>query len=265
VGHVPLHGSFFVSIFNDGGYAMNLKGLASYCQECGACAAKNAAASGDDRLVDFIVGEVLKSLGPDAETAPGSATPAIPLGVSNRHMHISEKTLRQIFGPGASLEAYRDLFQPGEFASNQTVTIVGPKMRAIQSVRILGPLRKYDQVEMSLTDAIGIGISPPIRNSGDLKGASPLTIVGPAGSVFIPECAIIANRHAHMPSKDAEKFGVRDGDFIKVRIGGEKGTLFENVLVRVNDAWNLQLHLDTDDANAANVRCLTSAEFTGKA
>jgi putative phosphotransacetylase len=132
-------------------------------------------------------------------------------------------------------------------------------------VRILGPLRKYDQVELSLTDAIGIGISPPIRNSGDLKGASPLTVVGPAGSVFIPECGIIANRHAHMSSKDAGRFGVGDGDCIRVRIGGEKGTVFENVLVRVNDAWRLQLHLDTDDANAADVRCSTTAEFAGKA
>jgi putative phosphotransacetylase len=264
VGHELLHGSFFVSIYT-GRVAMNLKGLASYCQECGACAAKNATAAGDERLVDLIVDEVLKSLDPGAGASSVLEASAIPLGVSNRHMHISEETLRLIFGPGAELDVYRELFQPGEFASNQSVTIVGPKMRAIQNVRILGPLRKYDQVELSLTDAIAIGISPPIRNSGDLRGASPLTVVGPAGSVFIPECAIIANRHAHMPSRDAGRFGVKDGDCIKVRIGGEKGTLFENVLVRVNDAWRLQLHLDTDDANAANVRCRTTAEFAGKA
>lgn len=243
---------------------MNLKGLASYCQECGACAARNAAGTEDNRLVDFIVDEVLKSLGNENRPASRPAAPVIPLGVSNRHMHISEGTLRRIFGPGAALDVYRDLYQPGEFASNQTVTIVGPKMRAIQNVRILGPLRQYDQVELSLTDAIGIGISPPVRNSGDLKGAAPLTVVGPEGSVFLPECAIIANRHAHMPSADAGAFGIVDGDFIKVRIGGEKGTVFEKVLVRVNDAWRLQLHLDTDDANAANVRCHTSAEFDGK-
>jgi len=249
---------------------VNLKGLASYCQECGACAAKRGSCGRtdpDDVLVDRIVDEVLKSAGEGAGVAsdfPGSGIPRIPLGVSNRHMHIRKETFTAIFGADASLDVYRELFQPGEFASNQVVTIVGPKMRAIQNVRILGPFRNYDQVELSLTDAIGIGISPPVRNSGDLKDASPLTVVGPAGSMFIPRCAIVANRHAHMPSNDALAFGVKEGDFVRVRIGGEKTTVFENVLVRVNDDWKLQLHLDTDDANAANVRCLTAVEFAGK-
>jgi putative phosphotransacetylase len=249
---------------------VNLKGLASYCQECGACAAKRVSCGrtdGDDALIDRIVDEVLKSMGTDSANAPdfpASGIPGIPLGVSNRHMHVRKETFGAIFGPNAGLDVYRELYQPGEFASNQVVTVVGPKMRAIQNVRILGPFRNYDQVELSLTDAIGIGISPPVRNSGDLADASPLTVVGPAGSVFVPRCAIVANRHAHMPSKDARAFGVKEGDFVRVRIGGEKGTVFEKVLVRVNDAWKLQLHLDTDDANAANVRCQTAVEFAGK-
>jgi putative phosphotransacetylase len=249
---------------------VNLKGLASYCQDCGACAAKRGSCGRtdpDEVLIDRIVDEVLKSMEEGAAGAsdiPASGIPRIPLGVSNRHMHIRKDTFAAIFGPDAKLDVYRELFQPGEFASNQVVTIVGPKMRAVQNVRILGPFRDYDQVELSLTDAIGIGISPPVRNSGDLKDASPLTIAGPAGSVFVPRCAIVANRHAHMPSADARVFGVREGDFIKVRLGGEKGTVFENVLVRINDAWNLQLHLDTDEANAANVRCRMAAEFAGK-
>jgi putative phosphotransacetylase len=249
---------------------VNLKGLASYCQDCGACAARRGScgrADADDALIDRIVGEVLKSMeaGPDgAAVSAAGGVPGIPLGVSNRHMHIKKETFAAIFGPDASLDVYRELYQPGEFASNQVVTVVGPKMRAIQNVRILGPFRNYDQVELSLTDAIGIGISPPVRNSGDLQDAAPLTVAGPAGSVFIPRCAIIANRHAHMPSNDARTFGVKDGDFVRVRIGGEKGTVFEKVLVRVNDSWKLQLHLDTDDANAANVRCRTAAEFAGK-
>jgi putative phosphotransacetylase len=179
-------------------------------------------------------------------------------------MHVREDTFHRLFGPEEKLGVFRPLYQPGEFASDKTVTIVGPKMRAIQNVRVLGPFRNYDQVELALTDAIGIGISPPVRNSGDLKGASPLTVVGPAGSVFLPECAIVANRHAHMPPSEASALGILSGDFIRVRIGGEKGTVFENVLVRVNDASRLQLHLDTDDANAANVRCQTAAEFAGK-
>ena len=243
---------------------MNIKGLASYCQECGACATEGTCRDSDDSLVDRIVDEVLKTLGKGETSETGPAQPPIPLGVSNRHMHIREDTFLHLFGTETKLDVYRELYQSGEFASNQTVTIVGPKMRAIQNVRILGPLRRYDQVELSLTDAIGIGISPPIRNSGDLAGASPLTVVGPAGSVFIPECAIIANRHMHIASSHARAFGVRDGDRVKVRIGGEKGTVFENVLVRVNDGWKLQLHLDTDDANAANVRCTVNAAFAGK-
>jgi putative phosphotransacetylase len=249
---------------------VNLKGLASYCQDCGACAARRGSCGrtdADDALIDRIVGEVLKSMdgGTDAATgSPGGGIPGIPLGVSNRHMHIRKETFGAIFGPDAALDVYRELYQPGEFASNQVVTIVGPKMRAIQNVRILGPFRSYDQVELSLTDAIGIGITPPVRNSGDLQDASPLTVAGPKGSVFVPHCAIIASRHAHMPPGDARAFGVKDGDFVRVRIGGEKGTVFEKVLVRVNDSWKLQLHLDTDDANAANVRCRTAAEFAGK-
>ncbi|NOZ61724.1 MAG: phosphate propanoyltransferase, partial [Calditrichaeota bacterium] len=105
---------------------------------------------------------------------------------------------------------------------------------------------------------------PPVRNSRDLKGAAPLTLVGPRKSIYLPECAIIANRHVHMPGDVAAQFGVKNGDFIRVRIGGAKATVFENVLVRVNDAWKLQIHLDTDDANAANVRCAMSVEFLGK-
>lgn len=246
---------------------MNAKGLASYCQECGACTAAGYGCNGscaDDSLVDLIVKEVLKSAGAPKPSEAGSPRNSVPLGVSNRHMHIREETFHRLFGKDAELGVYRDLYQPGEFASDKMVTIVGPKMRAIQNVRILGPFRKYDQVELSLTDAVGIGISPPIRNSGDLKGAAALTVVGPAGSMFIPECAIIANRHVHIPSAQATLWGVADGNFIKVRIGGEKSTLFENVLVRVNDSWKPQLHLDTDDANAANVRCNTRAEFSGK-
>jgi putative phosphotransacetylase len=243
---------------------MNARGLASYCQDCGACAARNDSPDpgGDDRLVDLIVDEVFRAFGAPADGAP--ARTGIPLGVSNRHMHLREETLRVLFGPEARLEAARPLYQPGEFAAAQTVTVVGPKMRAIQNVRILGPLRNYDQVELSLTDAIGIGISPPVRNSGDLKGAAPLTVVGPAGSVYLRECAIVASRHVHMPPDSARAFGVDDGDVIRVRIGGDKSTTFENVLVRVLEGWRLQLHLDTDDANAANVRCDVRAEFAGR-
>ena len=218
-----------------------------------------------DELIQVIVEEVVKTLKAERKVENSIKTyPKIPLGISNRHVHLTSGTFAKLFGAETPFEFYRELYQPGEFASKHLVTIVGPKMRPIQNVRILGPFRKYDQVEVSLTDAIYLGINPPIRNSGDLKGAAPLTLIGPNGSIYLEECAIIANRHIHMNSKDAEIFGVKNGDYCRVKIGGEKSVIFENVLIRVNDSWRLQIHLDTDDANAANVRCATEVEFLGK-
>jgi putative phosphotransacetylase len=216
-------------------------------------------------LIDLIVEEVKDILqkGSFSQNS-NSRFPKIPLGISNRHIHLTEKTFHTLFGDEAEFESMRPLYQPGEFASKHTLTIVGPKLRSIPSVRILGPLRKYDQVEVSLTDAIFLGINPPVTNSGSLQSAVPLTLVGPNGSVYIEKCAIVANRHIHMTNKDAEIFGVKNGDYCKVKISGEKSTIFENVLIRINDSWQLQIHLDTDDANAANVRDETYVEFLGK-
>ncbi len=216
----------------------------------------------DESLIDLIVAEVKKSL--QASGAQELNGNAIPLGVSNRHIHLTEETFKKLFGRNAEFEVMRPLYQPGEFASKHVLTIVGPKQRPISGVRILGPLRSYDQVEDSLTDAVVLGINPPVVNSGTLDNACPLTLVGPAGSVYLPKCAIVASRHVHMTSKDASRFGVKEGDYCKVRVGGIKSTIFENVLVRINDAWKLQIHLDTDDANAANVREDTVAEFIEK-
>ncbi len=137
-------------------------------------------------------------------------------------------------------------------------------MRYISGVRILGPLRKYDQVEIYMSDAIFLGVNAPVRNSGDLKDACPLTLIGPKSSVFIEHCAIVANRHIHMTNDHARIFVVEDGDYCRVRISGEKNTIFEDVRIRVNDAWKLQIHLDTDDANAAYVRGETEVEFLSK-
>lgn len=190
--------------------------------------------------------------------------PTIPLGISNRHIHLTINTFHKLFGDNTEFESMRSLYQPGEFASKHLLTIVGPKLRSIPNVRILGPLRKYDQVEVSLTDAIFLGIDPPVANSGSLDEAAPLTLVGPEGSVYLEKCAIIANRHIHMSNKEAALFGLSNGDYCKVRIGGEKSTIFENVLIRTNDNWKLQIHLDTDDANAANVREESAVEFIEK-
>ena len=227
-----------------------------------------------DELVDLIAEEVRAVLQSEGASGPrpmvhGSclqtqACPdyaAIPVGVSNRHIHLTPSTFRTLFGEDTAFEVMRPLFQPGEFASQHVLTIVGPKLRSIPNVRILGPLRTYDQVEVSLTDAIFLGIDPPVANSGSLGKAAPLTLVGPKSSLYLDRCAIVANRHIHMTTKDADRFGVKNGDYCRVRVGGEKGTIFEHVLIRTNDSWKLQIHLDTDDANAANIRNDIDVEF----
>ena len=231
--------------------------------------AKGTVTVSQEELIDIIVKSIHAIL--QSEPRGGNSTPdsglqslRIPLGISNRHIHLTSKTFHQLFGDKAELASMRPLYQPGEFASIHTLTIVGPKLRSIPGVRILGPLRNYDQVEVSLTDAIFLGIDPPVTNSGNLNDAAPLTLVGPNGSVYLEKCAIVANRHLHMTTNDAERLGVKEGVYCKVRIGGEKPTVFENVLVRTNDNWRIQIHLDTDDANAANVREETFVEFLGK-
>ena len=255
---------------------MDCKGRSAYCQECGACAAASASEYttsvapsvafpnvGYSRsLVDIIAEEVTRTLRAEAGVkahSPDKLT--IPLGVSNRHLHVTRKTFEELFGVGTEFEVFRPLPQPGEFVSAHTVTILGPKMRPIQNVRILGALRDYDQVEVSLTDAITLGIKPPIA---DLANGAPLTIVGPKGAIYREHIAVIANRHIHMSPADAAKFGVKEGDFCRIRIPGVKATIFENVLIRTNPNWKLYLHLDTDDANAAHVLCDTQVELLGK-
>ena len=222
----------------------------------------------EQEIVDLVIEEVknlFNSSSLDGKPSDNLDYPFIPLGVSNRHIHLTKETFGKLFGEGKDFKEMRPLYQPGEFASKHTLAVIGPKLRSIPAIRILGPLRKYDQVEVSLTDAIYLGIDPPVVNSGDLEKAVALTLVGPSGSVYLDKCAIVANRHIHMTNADAVKFGVKEGDFCKVRIGGDKGTTFENVLIRINDSWKLQIHLDTDDANAANVRNETYVEFLGKA
>lgn len=221
-----------------------------------------------DIISDIISNEIAATLSGNSNSLSSESSNEkrvlIPLGISNHHIHLTKSTFEKLFGEGTEFKQMKPLYQPGEFASIHTLTIAGPKMRSIQNVRILGPLRKYDQVEVSLTDAIFLGINPPVTNSGSLNNAEPLTLIGPKGAVYLEKCAIIANRHIHMTNSDAEKLHVKNGDFCRVRIGGDKSSVLENVLVRTNDSWKLQIHLDTDDANAANIREETQVEFLGK-
>lgn len=185
----------------------------------------------------------------------------IPVGISARHVHLTREVFEQLYGKDSELTVYTELYQPGEFAAAEVVTLIGPRLRAIQDVRILGPFREYTQVELSRTDGVALGIDPPVRQSGDLKGSESIVLVGPAGAVSLKEGAICANRHIHLNPDDAERLKVKNNDIVKVRTTGIRAITFENVQIRVSDKFLLQMHLDTDDANAAGIRCGDSAEL----
>lgn len=202
----------------------------------------------DMALVRTITARVLARL--ENRQQPG----VIPVGVSVRHVHITPDDLETLYGR-RELTRDRDLYQPGEFAAKEVVTLVGPRLRPMQGVRILGPLRSQTQVELSLTDCIQLGTVAPVRKSGDLVGSAAVVLVGPNGSVTLKEGVIRANRHIHMSSDHARQFGVKDDDVVRVAVPGERGVVFDNVQVRVKQGWRLQLHVDTDDANAAGVVC----------
>lgn len=184
----------------------------------------------------------------------------LPVAISNRHVHLSQADLEVLFGSGFELTPMKDLSQPGQFAANEQVDLVGPK-RTISGVRILGPVRKTSQVEISVTDAFTLGISPVVRNSGDLEGTPGLKLVGPAGEVVLDKGSIVAARHIHMHPTDAEKFGVKDKDVVSIRTEGPRPVVFDNVLVRVNPEYSLEMHVDMDEGNAAFVKNGTLVEL----
>ena len=170
---------------------------------------------------------------------------------SARHVHVTQETLEKLFGAGYELTVKKMLSQPGQYASNERVTVVGPK-RELAGVSILGPVRSADQVELSLTDARSIGIIAPVRESGDVAGTPGCKLVGPAGEVEIAEGVIAAKRHIHYTPADAEAAGVADKQVVKVACGGEgRKVVFDDVVVRVSDKFAAAMHIDTDESNAA--------------
>lgn len=173
----------------------------------------------------------------------------VPVGISNRHVHLSLEHISILFGQGYTLTVAKELSQPEQFASGETVKLVGPK-GIIDRVRVLGPARSATQVEISVTDSYKLGIEAPVRDSGDLNGTPGLTIIGPHGTVHLEQGAIIAARHLHMTPADAEKFGLKNNDRISVRVPGSRGGIFDQVLVRVSGNFILDMHVDTDEGNA---------------
>ena len=177
----------------------------------------------------------------------------VPVGVSNRHIHLSREHVEILFGKGYELTPLKELSQPGQYACKEQLTLVGPSMRAIEGVRVLGPVRKASQVEISRTDSFTLKVKPPVRESGDIKGSAPVTVIGPKGIVTLPEGCIIANRHIHMSTDEAARYGVTDGEYVDVMLYGERKSLFYDVQIRVHKDFRLEMHIDTDDANAAGV------------
>ncbi len=178
----------------------------------------------------------------------------VTVGFSARHIHLSRADMDTLFGPGSELTFVKALTQPGQFSAEEQVTLVGPK-REIKKVRVLGPLRPRTQIEISRTDAFTLGLKPPVRDSGDVAQSAPITIVGPKGKIDLPEGAIIAKRHIHMTPKDAQELGLKEKDIVSVRVAeGDRSLIFDQVLVRVNENFALDFHVDTDEANAAGIK-----------
>ena len=176
-----------------------------------------------------------------------------PIGVSNRHIHLDRADMDALFGPGSELTVKKMLGQPGQYAAEETVTIRGPKGE-MSRVRVLGPLRKETQVEISIADGFVLGVKPPVRESGQLEDSPGIEIIGPKGSVKKERGVIAALRHIHMTPEIARRLGYRDGQYVQTRIEGLRGALLCNVLVRVSEKYAREMHIDVEEANALGVK-----------
>src|SRR5580658_6277585 len=224
--------------------------------------------------VEKLVREVLRQklrgqITPPLERLHSAKAPAVTGGpphplvvnVSARHMHVSQANLEMLFGSGAKLTKLKDLYQQGEFASEQLVTVVGPRQRIVPNVRILGPIRDYTQVELSYTDGIYLGIDLPLRISGNHENTPGCTILGPAGAIHLAKGVIRAQRHVHMSTEDMAYYRVKDGDEMNLRITGPSGVTFHNLKVRYHPKVILEVHIDTDEGNACDLESATNMQL----
>jgi putative phosphotransacetylase len=176
----------------------------------------------------------------------------VKVGVSNRHIHLDRTAMDVLFGKDSELHPMKDLGQPGQYAAEETVTLKGPRGE-LKRVRVLGPLRAQTQVEISVTDGFSVGVKAPIRESGQLEGTPGIEVIGPKGSVVLEEGVIVALRHIHMHTDDAKRFGVENGQIVKVKVGGDRGGILDNVVIRVSPKFALEMHIDVDEANGLGV------------
>lgn len=201
---------------------------------------------------EVLMQALLKAVQEASKGNAASTAAGVPVGISNRHIHLSQADLDQLFGAGYQLTPMKELSQPGQFACKETVTICGPK-GAIEKVRVLGPVRKETQIEIVAGDCFKLGVKAPAKLSGDLAGTPGITVVGPKGSVQTAQGLIVAQRHIHMAPADAQAYGVQDGQIVKIRVSGLRGGIYDNVAIRVTTSSKLECHLDTEEANAMGV------------
>jgi len=209
--------------------------------------------SGVERIVREIV---LRSRGvppSQAMAADRRAEPKLVVSISARHCHLTDEHVEKLFGPGRTLTPQKPLYQDGFYAAEETVMVVGPKRKMLPTVRVLGPTRKASQVELAFTDGISLGIDLPVRASGKIAGTPGCVLVGPAGAIELGEGVIRAERHVHMNYADADYFGVKDGDRMSLAIKGSCGLVLRDLLVRADATSKLEVHIDTDEGNAADL------------
>jgi len=227
---------------------------------CGSSVFANSPGGIDRAAVEQIVRQVaLEYLGRQGGKGPA---PTLTVMASARHMHVCREDMDVLFGPGTELTVYKDLYQAGNFAANEKVTIIGPRSRLISNLRILGPMRKQSQIELAFTDAISLGFDDiPVRLSGNLAGSPGAIVMGPKGTIQLKEGIIRAAIHVHMNPAEAAYFGVKQGDLMKLRVGGAAGTTFNNVHVRIDPTSRLNVHMDTDEANACGLHLTKDIEL----
>lgn len=204
--------------------------------------------------------EVYRRLGKPLPKAASGPSPLL-VNVSARHCHLTQEAVEALFGPGHKLTPYKWLYQDGQFAAKEAVTLIGPRSRVISNLRILGPCRSLNQVELAYTDSISLGFDIPLRSSGNIQGTPGCMLMGPAGFFEMKDGVIRALRHVHMSPADAAFYGVKNGDNMRLRVGGGCGVIFEKLLVRVDPSFKLEVHIDTDEGNAANLQPDTPVEL----
>src|SRR5436190_11305201 len=193
---------------------------------------------------------------------PASGPNPLVVNISARHCHLTQATVETLFGKGHELTVHKWLYQEGQFAAKETLTLIGPRSRVISNLRILGPCRNINQVELAYTDAIALGFDIPLRSSGDIKGTTGAMLMGPAGFFEMPDGVIRAMRHVHMHPNDTAFYGVKAGDHMKLKIGGPCGLTLDKMLVRVDPSFKLEVHIETDEGNACNLQPNTPCELT---